>query len=210
MGDERLERAREPDREDRRLLAELRGAAASGDRQTLDRVYEAIWHRHVATVSLVCARYLSDDGDVISATDDVFLRFFRVAPTLTLTVPLRAYLSVMAKHAALDILRAAARRSVHLTEPPLSGGIADGGADPMDRIPDADADVGASVRYRELVADLRAVLDPQAVEIILAHAVRGETFGEIGARLHLKENTVKTQYHRALKTYRRKKGDDLP
>ncbi len=205
MGIERTPKVREPDREDRRLMENLRRACASDDRRAQDRAFEAIWHRHVATVSLVCARYLQDDHDILSVTDEVFLRFYRSFPALTMTVPLRAYLAAVARNASIDCLRASARRNAGLFEPANEDE-----ADPLLQIPDPNADVGASVRYRELIASLRAVLCAEEVDIILAHAVWGETFGEIAARLHKKENTVKTIYHRALKAYRHRKGDDLP
>ncbi len=206
MEKERISGARELDREDRRLVENLRRACASGDRAAQNRAFEDIWHRYAPTVSLICARYLHDDGDILSVTDDVFLRFFRAAPHLILTVPLRAYLATVAKNAALDHLRATARRDARLS--PGASGPED--ADPLAHVADPDADVGASVRYRELVAELRSVLDARAVEIILAHAVWGETFGEIAERCQMKENTVKTVYHRSLKAYRRKKGENLP
>ncbi len=203
MGKERIPGHGVSDREDRRLMENLRRAIASGDRGAQDSAFEAIWQRHVATVSLICARYLQDDSDILSATDDVFLRLWRAAPTLTLTVPLRAYLAMLAKHAAIDILRADTRRNAHLSHP-----FSEDDSDPLSDIPDPDVDIGASVRFRELVASLRCVLDARDVQIVLAHAVWGETFGAIAARLSMKENTVKTIYHRALKTYRKQKGGD--
>ncbi len=193
----------EPDKEDRRLLDGLRRAIAAEDRRGEERAFEAIWHRHAGTVSLICARYLQDDGDIVSATDDAFLRFVDALPALHLTVPLRAYLGLLAKHAAIDRLRAVKRREAHLSAP------SDSTADPLADIPDPDADVTSSVRYRELVDSLHAALSAEDVDIILAHAVWGETFSGIAARLGLKENTVKTRYHRALKTYRRRKGGPL-
>ncbi len=205
MGKERVPGDTRSDREDRRLIEELNRAVASGDRDARDRAFEAIWHRHAPTVSLVCARFLRDDADILSVTDEVFVRFFHAAPTLTLTVPLRAYLATLAKNAALNHLRAAVRRESHLSVPPAYEE-----GDPLATVADPDADVGASVRYRELVSDLRSVLDAREVEIILRHAVWGETFAEIANRSSTKENTVKTQYHRALKTYRKKKGVGLP
>ncbi len=193
----------ESSREDRRLLSELCRAIAAGDRRAQDHAFEAIWHRHAAAVSLICARYLADDGDILDVTDEVFLRLFRAAPTLCLTGSLRAYLATLARNTAIDRCRSAVRRAAHLSEP------GNGVTDPLAAIPDPDADVGASIRYRELVASLRALLSTEEVEIILAHAVWGETFGSIATRLGQKENSVKSRYHRALKTYREKKGGDL-
>ncbi len=198
-----------PDREDLRLVRDLAHAMAAGERTVIDTAFEAIWRRHVRPVALVCARYLSDDGDILSVADDVFVRFFRAVPSLELTTSLRAYLAAIARHAALDHLRSVARREAHMTDIGLSPDLShDGdGGDRLSLLPDPDADLGASLRYRELVCDLRSVLPAETVELILAHAVWGMSFGEIGRRLGRRENSVKTTYHRALATFRRQKGE---
>lgn len=212
----------ETDPEDRRLLDALTAALAAGDREATDRAFEAIYRRHARTVGLVCARYLTDDEAILSATDNVFIALFRRAPHLELTGSLRAYLAASARNAAMDLLREQARRESHLAASfaPADGETASGSAsgpaadsvvDPLDRLPDPDADVGASLRYRELIRDLHTVLDSRhehAVDILLSHAVYGETFGEIAARLGMKENTARTVYHRALKAFRQKKGEN--
>ncbi len=196
------------DREDRRLLEAMAKALASGERERIDQAFEAIWHRHARAVALVCARYVRDDADIVSLTDDVFLRFFQNAPNLELTVSLRAYLAALARHAAIDHARATARRERCLAfEPQYSSDDEERLFVDVAVLPDPDADVGASIRYRELVEDLLTVLEPQAVEIILGHIVEGETFGALGDRLGMKEATVRTVYHRALKSFRKKKGE---
>ncbi len=200
------------DREDRRLVEDLARAMSAGRREAVDRAFEAIWQRHVRTVSLVAARYLREDADILSVTDDVFLRFLRAAPTLELTVSLRAYLAASAENAARDYRRARARREAHLVDPVLPSHDPHGEEGSMDRlslIPDPDADVGASLRWRELMEELREVMDERSLQIVLAHAVWGESFPAIGARLGLKESTARSLYHRALHAFRRKKGGRL-
>ena len=83
----------------------------------------------------------------------------------------------------------------------------DGDADLLSMLPDPDGDVTVSVRYAELITDLRRTVGDEAAEIILLHAVCGESFPIISARLGRKENTVKTMYHRAIQKFRREKGD---
>ncbi len=193
------------DCEDRLLLLSLRRALASGDRGEVDRAFEAIYRAYARVVAFVVARFLRDDADVVSVTDDVFIAFFRRCAEGGEVENLRAYLTAAARHRAMDVLRAAGRRTAGVVSPPTD----DNGEDLsfLDRIPDPDSDVGASIRYRELVADLTSVLEVRTVTIILRHAVYGETFGAIGERLGIKESTAKTLYHRGLATFRKKKGE---
>jgi DNA-directed RNA polymerase specialized sigma24 family protein len=58
-----------------------------------------------------------------------------------------------------------------------------------------------------MAADLCATVGKENTEIILSHAVCGESFPEIAARLGLKTGTVKTRYHRAIQRFRKQKGD---
>ncbi len=205
-------------RDDDHLLDSLAKAMASGCKEDVESAFEAIYRRHAKTVAFICARYLGDDADIVSVTDDVFVRFFRQVPSLTEPLNLRAYLAAMARHAAIDRARANMRRERGLCTSaatlPADSSFADrsdrsavASADPLDALPDPDADIGASVRYRELLRDLACVLCARDVDIILSHVVYGQTFGEIGTRLEIKENTVRTMYHRALKTFRKEKGE---
>ncbi len=202
----------EQSREDKRLLSALSRALSTGRREDIDHAFEAIWYRHAHTVALICARYLRDDEAIACATDDVFIGFFRAVQRedFHLTVSLHAYLAASARNAALDHLRQTSRRNAHYADPilPANSKIADTKeTDRLSLIPDPDADVGASLRYRELVQDLAEVLNTDAVEIILAHAVWGMSFREIAERLGRRENTVKTVYHRACAAFRRRKGE---
>ncbi len=193
------------DREDRQLLSALRQALASGDKGAIDRAFEAIYRAYARVVAFVAARFLRDDADVVSVTDDVFIAFFRRVAEGVEVDNLRAYLSTAAHRRALDCLRAEGRRSAGVVSPPT--GPEGEESDLLSLIPDPDADVGASMRYRELVHELGSVLDPKTVTIILCHAVYGETFSAIGERLSIKASTAKTLYHRGLSTFRKKKGE---
>lgn len=195
--------------EDKRLLGELVRALDAGDAASLDRAFEAIYRAYVRSVALVCARFLRDDADVQSVTNDVFVAFFR---RMEFLVPdeigsLRAYLTASAKNAALDHLRAQGRREGVLADTRISDGGAEGETDLLSMLPDPDGDVTASVRYTELTRDLCCTVGEEAAEIILSRAVCGESFPAIAARLGKKENTVKTLYHRAIQKFRREKGD---
>ena len=191
------------DRSEHALLETLTRALGSGDARAVDQAFEVIYNTYAGSVAFVCGRYLTDDTEIRSVTNDVFISFFQRSPYVEEIGSLRAYLMQAARHAALDFLRSKNRREKRLTEltPP------DGDTDPLTLIPDPDGDVTAHARYRALTDDLRAAVGDEATEIILSHAVCGESFPEIAARLGLKTGTVKTRYHRAIQRFRKQKGD---
>lgn len=193
--------------EDRELLAALTRALRAGDATAINRAFEAIYGTYVRTVALVCARCLRDEADVQSVTNDVFVSFFQRAVYLEEMTSLRAYLTAAARHAALDHLRAQSRREGPLVHSMTVTADPHEETDLLSMIPDPDGDVEVSIRYRELTDDLCATVGAEAAEILLSHAVCGESFPAIAARMGKKENTVKTVYHRAIKKFRREKGD---
>ena len=189
--------------DDHTLLETLTHALGTGDAGAVDRAFESIYNAYARSVAFVCGRYLSDDTDIRSVTNDVFISFFQRSPYIEEIESLRAYLMQSARHAALDFLRSKDRRERRLTEltPP------DGDTDPLTLIPDPDGDIAAHARYMALTDDLRATVGDEAAEIVLSHAVCGESFPAIAARLGLKTGTVKTRYHRAIQRFRKQKGD---
>ena len=193
------------DQADAALLRDLTAALDNGDADAVNTAFEAIYHACAGSVAFVCARFLDSDTDVQSVTDDVFVSFFQRAPYVEVE-SLRAYLCQAARRAALDHLRAKNRRERGLTEIPLPHD-GESGSDPVTLIPDPDEDVASHVRYKAMTRALCATVGRENTEIILAHAVCGESFPEIARRLGKKENTIRTAYHRAIKRFRNEKGD---
>ena len=189
--------------DDHALLETLTHALGSGDAGAVDRAFEVIYNTYAKSVAFVCGRYLEQDTDIQSVTNDVFVSFFQRSPYVEEIDSLRAYLMQSARRAALDFLRAKNHRERGLTEltPP------DEDTDPLTLIPDPDGDVSSHARYRAMVDDLCATVGEENTEIILSHAVCGESFPAIALRLGKKENIVKTAYHRAIKRFRQEKGD---
>ena len=191
------------DRSDHTLLDALNHALASGDAGAVDRAFETIYDTYARSVAFVCGRFLTDDTDIRSVTNDVFISFFQRSPYIEEVESLRAYLMQSARHAALDFLRAKNRRERGLTE--LTS--PDEDTDPLTLVPDPDEDIPSHARYKAMTADLCATVGKENTEIILSHAVCGESFPDIAARLGLKTGTVKTRYHRAIHQFRKEKGD---
>ena len=189
--------------DDHTLLDTLNHALASGDAGAVDQAFETIYDTYARSVAFICGRFLTDDTDIRSVTNDVFVSFFQRAPYIEEIESLRAYLTQAARRAALDFLRAKNRREKGLTE--LTS--PDEDTDPLTLVPDPDEDIPSHARYKALTDDLRATVGDEATEIILSHAVCGESFPAIAARLGLKTGTVKTRYHRAIQRFRKQKGD---
>ena len=187
--------------QDKRALNRLLRAVERGQAEEINSAFEDIYNTYVRLVAFVCGKYLSDDHDILSVTNDVFVHFFRHLGSLSPDGQgLKYYLTVSAKNAALNHLRDQQRHREHM----LAN---EDEAEAFLLVPDPDSkDMGASLRYRELVRDLATCMDKTALEIVLRHAVMGETFPAIGGELNMKPATVKTIYHRALAAFRREKG----
>lgn len=197
--------AYDSDKGERQLLRRLRAAIRKGDTAQINSTFEIIYNTYVHLVAFVCARYLEDDTDIRSVTNEVFISFFNHADSIKEDGGLKYYLTTAARHAAINHLRSLHRHYAGLAEVLPCNEQED---DPLTLISDpAEEDMGASLRYRELVRELASILDPLALDIVLSHAVTGESFPDIGARLGKKPTTVKTIYHRALSKFRQEKGD---
>ena len=140
--------------DDHTLLDALTHALGSGDAGAVDQAFERIYNAYARSVAFVCGRYLADDTDIRSVTNDVFISFFQRSPYIEEIDSLRAYLMQSARHAALDFLRSKSRRERRLTE--LTS--PDGDTDPLTLIPDPDGDITAHARYMALTDDLRAAV----------------------------------------------------
>lgn len=189
------------ERNDQRALGRLLRAVERGQADEINEAFEDIYNTYVRLVAFVCGKYLSEDDDIKMVTNDVFVQFFNHLDSLdTDGQGLKYYLTVSAKNAALNYLRDQHRHRNALLATEEE-------AEAFLSVPDPDSeDMGASVRYRELVRDLSACMDKTALDIVLRHAVMGETFPAIANDLSMKPATVKTIYHRALAAFRREKG----
>ena len=189
------------DHYDRQALTRLKRAIASGREEEIDRAFEDIYRTYVRLVAFVCGKYLSEDDDIKLITNDVFVSFFRHLDRLDSDGQgLKYYLTVSAKNAALNHLRDMQKHREVIAD-------TEEAVEASRTVPDPDSDLGASIRYRELIRDLSSCMDETALNIVLRHAVMGETFPAIAETLGMKSPTVKTIYHRALAAFRREKGN---
>ena len=189
------------ERNGQRALVRLQKAVERGEINEIDKVFEEIYNTYVHLVSFVCGKYLSNEEDIKEVTNQVFIHFFNHLDSLDPHGEgLKYYLTVSAKNLSLNQMRDQRRH-----KEALLGTTAE--AENLLSLPDPDGwDMGTSLRYRELVDALAECMDQNTLDIVLRHAVIGESFTSIGAALSMKPSTVKTAYYRALATFRRKKG----
>jgi len=187
--------------QDHRIFSRLLQAVKRGQADEINSAFEEIYNTYIKLVAFVCGKYLENDDDICLVTNDVFVNFFNHLDGIDPQGRgLKYYLTVSAKNASLNHLRQKRRHLDTLST-------TDEEAEALLSIPDPDSEnLGASLRYRELVRDMASCMDDTALDIVLRHAVMGETFPAIGNALSIKPSTVKTIYHRALAAFRREKG----
>ena len=167
--------------------AELLSRAARGE----ERAVAALFDRFAPVLHAVAYRILRDAQDADEAVVDAFTQAWRDAVRFDAARgSVAAWLSVIARSRALDLLRARSRRERLATSAQQ--------ADPMsapgmgEAVPPTDARIGAAERRREVAAALARLSQPQRVAIELAF-YEGLSHSEIAERLGQPLGTIKTR-----------------
>lgn len=154
-------------------------AAAAGDRVAFERLYRA----HVARVHGLCLRLLGDRHAAEEATQDAFVRAWRMLPGFRGEAAFGTWLHRVAVSVVLSHRRAAAIRGAR-------SGADDAAAE---RAPARPEPVGDRLDLDAAIARLPA----GARAVFVLHDVEGFTHDEIGARLGITAGGSKAQLHRA-------------
>ena len=184
--------------------AELMVGVASGDQQAFAELYD----RHVHAVYGTVMRYLRDPGAAEDVAQETFLAMWTQPDSYVAEAgSLVGWLLAIARHRAIDRLRAASRHPVIVGLAPNSqaGGESDG-----ERLMSLGRPVGSAVTVdqppdvaerRWVQAVLRTAIDampaPERQAVELAYD-DGLTQSEIAQRLGLPLGTVKTRTRRGL------------
>lgn len=148
--------------------------------------FEAIVREHGPAVLRVCRAVLGPQ-DADDAWSETFLAALRAYPELAPGANVQAWLVRIAKHKAIDLHRAAARRPVpveDLPEPPDRRGDASAGAP---RLPGAD---GSPDDYDPLWAALRTLPQRQR-EALAYHHLAGLPYADVAVLLGGTEAAVR-------------------
>jgi RNA polymerase sigma-70 factor (ECF subfamily) len=158
---------------------------------TLPVAFERLFRNEYARVVGIANRILNDVAAAEDVAQEVFLSFYRAHPADASYAP--AWLHAAAAHAALNALRADARR----VRRESADAIAPDAADP--------ADPAAQVVAAETRDEVRAILArlPERSAALLALRYSGLSYSEIAAALDVRASSVGTLLRRAEEAFRR-------
>ncbi len=165
-----------PDKE--RIIVELIG-------KNLQEATKEIYGVYAGYVTGVCARFLSDDDDVMDVAQEIFIKIFTSLKSFRYNGEgsLKAWISRIAVNCALNYLRDNNR--IIFTRPTVDL------ADIADETPDTE-----SLTSDELAMLIRALPDGYRTVFNL-YAIEGRSHKEIAKFLGIKENSSASQYLRA-------------
>jgi len=167
--------------------SELVEAVARGDTAALG----VVWDRYAQVVRSVLRSNLGIDAAVEDLLQEVFIAFFRGAPTLRDGSALRAYLvSVAVRLVFVELRRRRVRRWVTLS--------------PRGQLPDVasqPSDLDGALALRGLYRLLELLPPRRRVAFILRH-VQGLEMSEVAAALSTSESTAKREVSRARQAIR--------
>lgn len=172
--------------EDSRLLRRLQ----NGTDEEIEKAFEQLYEKYKGLVLFVTARYIDNSADREDLLQEVFIKFFSRSDTVKGSV--KSYLAATAKNMAINYVR---NNKPHLDidkyEEELPSYVIDGRDE-----------------YPEIIKDMKKFLPKEEIAIIFLHLIEDVSFKEISLRLGLSAGTVKTKYFRALKKYRKAKGEE--
>ncbi|MCQ2772776.1 MAG: sigma-70 family RNA polymerase sigma factor [Bacilli bacterium] len=161
---------------------ELRLKLSLGNPKSLKETYEYLFNEHKGLVAFIASCYLSSKDDIDDVIEDAFLELFNNPDKVKSSI--KGFLSGHAKGKALTRLKEI--QKVDLIEDDTLLGV-----------------VNSDIEHALLIDQLKEVLKDNEFNIIVMHLLDDLTFKEVGSRLNIKENTVKTTYFRALEKCRK-------
>ena len=151
--------------------------------------FQYLYIKYRPLVSFLAARYLRDRADIDDVVQETFVHFFNHAKDVRTSV--KSYLTATAKHLAFDLNKKNGK-VVSMEE---------------DMPSEKAVDSYSNATFEAFIGDMKKILSEEDVQIILLHLVEDLTFGDVAKELGQNERTVKTKYYRALKKYKKARGD---
>ena len=196
--------------------ATLVGLIVAGSSEAIATAYD----RHASAVFATAFRLVGDRSIAEDVVQETFLALWNRAETFDAARgSLPTWLTTIARHRAVDRLRAAGRRPRTVDISSLASASGEDGADALERLIASSADrpaatdpeaAYATVEVRETLARALAGMS-DAERQVIALAYRDElTQSEIAARLGWPLGTVKTRTRRALHRLRDALADIAP
>lgn len=170
---------------ERRLYHKIQ---SSSEEQT-HQLFNDIYVTYGKLVFFVISRYVHQVQDIEDLTNDVFLSFFNQIQQINLNGNIKSYLTTSAKNTALNFIKkqnyqAEISESIFLV-----------------------SNISRNASYYLLLKEMEECLAKEEIEIILKYAVEGMKFKFIAEELKKPINSVITTYHRAIKKFKKYKGE---
>jgi RNA polymerase sigma factor (sigma-70 family) len=170
--------------------------ALAGDQQA----FEFLVHRYHSLLVNYIRSFLYDGEQIEDVLQHVFLRLSACLSVLSTDRPLKAWLFQVARYRCLDELRKRKRRP-EIPFSILAWQYKEEEFSPIEIIPDPESLPEEMAEKRDLQDELQQAigfLPPRLRSIVCLHSFRQLTFAEIGLKLNMRENTVKTYFYRSL------------
>jgi RNA polymerase sigma-70 factor (ECF subfamily) len=170
--------------------------ALAGDQHA----FELLVHRYHPLLTNYIRSFLYDGEQIDDVLQHVFLRLSACLPLLSTDRPLKAWLFQVARYRCLDELRKRKRRP-EVPFSTLAWQYKEEEFSPIEVIPDPEPLPEEIAEKRDLQGELQQAigfLPPRLRSIVCLHSFRQLTFAEIGLKLNMRENTVKTYFYRSL------------
>lgn len=152
--------------------------------------FQYLYIKYRPLVSFIAARYLRERADIDDVVQETFVNFFNHAKDVRTSV--KSYLTATAKHLAFDLNKKNGK-IVSMEEGDLPS--------------EKSIESYSNGNFDAFIEDMKKVLSDEDIQIILLHLIEDLTFGEVAKEMGQNERTVKTKYYRALKKYRKERGD---
>ena len=182
--------------------AELIGRSQRGD----IAAYEEIFKRYRGRIYNLLYRIVSDEGDAADLTQEVFVKVFRMLPSLKAHRAFNSWLRKVATNSALDYLR----KHSHMRTESLDEKTVLGDDQTVDReIPSWEDNPEKAVEtsnLQEVVQRAISSLDDDHRMVVVLHHLEGLDVHDIAKTLGVPEGTVKSRLARAREQLKRKLG----
>ena len=179
----------------------LIGQALEGDQYAFELL---VYRYHPLLVNYIRG-FLYDGEQIEDVLQHVFLRLSACLPFLSTDRSLKAWLFQVARYRCLDELRRRKRRS-EVPFSTLAWQYKEEEFSPIEVIHDPEPLPEEMAEKMDLQRELQQAigfLPPRLRSIVCLHSFRQLTFAEIGLKLNMQENTVKTYFYRSLPLLRK-------
>lgn len=155
-----------------------------------EEAFAELVRRHVNFVYACALRRVGGDAHLAEdVTQQVFTKVAREAAALARRDVLSGWLYTTARHASAQVVRGERRRAVREQEAHI-----------MNELTATSAHDAEWERLRPVIDEAMDDLREEDREAVLLRFFEGKSFGEIGAKLRLSENTARMRVERALDT----------